>query len=247
VTKAEHDATRPVPVLVLLHAYSTPAEVLERSFGAQEIAFERDWIVAIPEGTRNSSELAFWNASLACCDRDRARPDDVGFLKRMLLDIERRYAVDRNRVYALGVSNGGFMAHRWACEPGGDLRAIVSIAGAGPTDDDYRCEPTRSVSVLELHGDTDDVVAYDGGLLNERRYPSVHATVDGWKRVNGCAPGAKPAREQRSRLFEFPMEIERYDCPNGRVEVMTVHGGGHKMPVGSSLRGELVAFLDEQR
>jgi polyhydroxybutyrate depolymerase len=244
VTKSGHDASKPAAVLVLLHAFWTSPEVLERQFRAQGLAEERDFIVLIPEGKKDSQGRPFWNASLACCDGERSAPDDVGFLRDMLGEVKRRYAVDAKRVYAVGVSNGGFMAHRWACEPGGDVRAFVSISGAASGKGDYRCAPSVGVSVLELHGDADEVVRYGGGLMNDHEHPSSRATIDEWKRLNGCAADAKPEHELYSPLFEFPTDVETWGCARGRVELMTVRGGSHRLRVGSALRARLLAFLE---
>ena len=52
--------------------------------------------------------------------------DDVAFLTLLVADVAKAYAVDPNRVYAAGHSNGGIMALRLACEAS-DVFAAVGV------------------------------------------------------------------------------------------------------------------------
>ena len=164
VMRTEHDAAKPAAVLFALHPYATPASILVDALSLpRHAAGSRGYILVVPEGTRDAAGQPFWNASAACCGVGANRPDDVGYLKAVLDDVKRQLAIDGERVFAIGASNGGFMVHRWACDPRGDLRGIVSISGAGQGLDDPPCAAPRPLRVLEIHGTEDQTIRIEGG------------------------------------------------------------------------------------
>jgi polyhydroxybutyrate depolymerase len=229
LSRKGHDFHRPSPALFVLHPYATDPSVLLRNYDlVRRAALERGWLLLVPQGVADKEGRLSWNASAACCGAGAAGPDDVGYLRSVLADVRRHAAVDPLRVYAFGESNGGFMAHRWACEPGGELRAIASIAGAAPGPEDPPCAPAGPVSVLEVHGDRDERVRYEGGRSLRGRYPGARETIERWRALDGCAPVARSARETRL-LFFAPLRVDAFACPSAAVELWTVEGGGHQL------------------
>jgi polyhydroxybutyrate depolymerase len=87
--------------------------------------------------------------------------DDVAFIAKLIDDVSSLYSVDAERIYVVRHSNGGFMAHRLACDLSDRITAIVSIGGAQWLDR-AQCAPTSSVAVLELHGLSDENVKIRG-------------------------------------------------------------------------------------
>jgi len=124
------------------------------------------------------------------------------------------------------MSNGGFMAHRLACELSDRVAAVAPVSGVlGLTE----CKPARPVSVLHFHGTTDSLVQYGGGGL--ATFPSVDSVMAGWAARDGC----KAQREQVKVVGD--VTCERYvGCPTGvDVELCRVDGGGHTWPGGPGL------------
>jgi len=232
-------------VLFALHAYATDPGVLVRAYAlARRAVAKRGFILVVPEGIRDADGKPFWNASAACCGTGRQRPDDVEYLHRVLEDLRRRAAVDPERVYAIGVSNGAFMAHRWACAPSGDLRAIVSVSGAAQGPDDPACTPSVPVSVLHIHGDADQTVRYTGGGADGARYPSAPESVEFWRSANGCR---REATVTRRRSFPFgSLRVDSWSGPRARVVLWTVDGGAHHMPWLRFHAEEMFNFLEQK-
>ena len=254
VSREDHDAGHPARVLFSLHAYGNEPDVLVGGFGLVQRAVEqRGWLLVIPQGERDANGARCWNASAACCGVGE-REDDVRYLRAVLADVRRRFAVDDASVSAIGVSNGGFMAQRWACEPGGDLRLIVSVAGAAPGPDDAACRPTVPVSVLHIHGDADDVIRYAGGIsdplvVGQRgRYPSAQQTAASWLRVGPTAvasAGLRPQVSSERTLFFSVLRRERYELPGRSVQLWTVEGGNHRLRVLRTMLGQIFAFIED--
>lgn len=181
-------ASRPVGVpaalVVVLHGYTGEAEGAVEFFGLRQLADQRGFLVAAPQGTTDSEGKTFWNASNACCNFGGSTVDDSGYLSRVIATAVSTQGVDPARVYVVGHSNGGFMAHRLACEHADQVSAIASLAGA--LDAEADCTPARPVSVVQIHGTADDTIRYGGGSIEGRPYTSAAGTVGSWRRADGC-------------------------------------------------------------
>jgi len=80
----------------------------------------------------------------------------LGFVRQLLAFLIPTYCVDTNRVYATGMSAGGFMAHRLGCDAN-DIIVAISVASGVIQG---TCNPARAVPVLDFHGDADTEVLY---------------------------------------------------------------------------------------
>jgi polyhydroxybutyrate depolymerase len=230
------------PLVVALHGRGGNAANLERSLGLRELGDENGFYLALPEGTRGGDGATFWNATDACCNFDGTEVDDVAYLDALLDDAIRRFPIDRARVYLVGFSNGAFMAHRYACERAERVAGIAALAGVTWLDES-RCKPSAPVSVLQVHGDADEVVRYEGGVLPIREarapFPGARATVERWAKLDACSP------EAEHRALAPGVDSDRWDgCGRGAtVELRTVRGGRHLLPLGRAQGEAIWSFL----
>jgi polyhydroxybutyrate depolymerase len=132
----------------------------------------------------------------------------------------------------VGHSNGGFMAHRMACDRAARVAAIVSLAGA-QWSDPSRCAPTEAVSVLQVHGLDDDTILYMGGSTagtDTTMYPGARATVAAWGRLNRCGDFA-----DTGMTFDYvtaapgnETHVGRHaGCMGGAAELWSMDATGH--------------------
>jgi polyhydroxybutyrate depolymerase len=224
----------PVPLVLFFHGYGATASEQASEFGLEALADAHGFALAYTDGTPDSRGKRFWNATDACCNFDGASLDDVAYVRWLVGDVERRVPVDRSRVYAVGFSNGGFLAHRLACDLAPTFAAVVSLAGAA-WNDASRCAPSEPVSVLEIHGDADRVVRPEGGLvfgIPGRRYPSLAQTLATWAAKDACAGTLAPT----GRRIDFDRALPGAEseeatyagCPAGvDVTWWSVKGEGH--------------------
>jgi polyhydroxybutyrate depolymerase len=165
--------------------------------------------------------------------------DDVGFVVAVLDDLATDLRVDRRRVYATGLSNGGMMSYRLACDAADRFAAVAPVAATLIATD---CEPTEPISLLHIHGLADGNVPFDGGLPTKHRqpnppeYPPVRDGLDLFVRAEGC--DTNPRTEQ-----DGPVTTERWTSCSNRtaVELITIDGAGHSWPGGE----RMAAILDE--
>ncbi len=182
----------PAPLLVLLHGYGQTGALVDQYLGVTAQAAERGLYVLLAEGVPEVSGEQRWDAGTSCCNFTPNPTDDVGYLSGLIDDAVATGAVDAERVYLLGYSNGGFMAYRMACDQADVIAAVAVLAGADvPTSDP--CEPSEAVSVLHLHGTADSLVPYAGGQFGKASpFPGAELTVARWAARNHCERGPEP-------------------------------------------------------
>jgi polyhydroxybutyrate depolymerase len=236
-----YDAAKPAPLVLAFHGGGGYAEYMadDEKYGLQKKADEAGFVVAFPNGYSKlpGGKFATWNAGGCCGDaRDRGS-DDVGFARAVVTAIQGRYRIDANRVFATGMSNGGMLSHRLACEAADVFRAVASVAG---TDATANCTPSRPISVLHIHARNDDHVLFNGGagagaFRDESKvmdFISVPETISRWVQRDHCT-----AQPQRT-LDQPGAFCEAYTgCSGGvSVQLCVTETGGHSWPGASTVR-----------
>lgn len=177
--------------------------------------------------------------------------DDVGFLSALLDFLAGTYAVDRDRIYVLGASNGGMMTDYLAAEISDKLAAIATVIASIPENLAGKLHPTSPLSVLMINGTEDPLVKWGGGEVKFGRSENgyvipVQKTVDFWVRSIKADP--TPV------VTEMPVVDKNDDTRVSRsvysggiggneVVLYTVKGGGHTWPARKDKRGFLKKLL----
>lgn len=203
-----YDATTPTPLVLNFHGLlGSPSQQVDFSQfnGAAE---SHGMLVAYPAGIGAS-----FNAGSCCGQAATDGVDDVGFARALVQDVALKMCVDPRRVYATGMSNGGHMAHRLACEAADVFAAAASVTGALRL---AACTPSRPISMVQYHGTADTIVGY----------AEIPGMMEAWAARNGCRGAASTTFEQGDMLCQtWP------DCEAGvEVSFCTVDGGGHCWP-----------------
>lgn len=203
----------------------------DRYYGQIGKADQLGYIVVFPNGYSRlpGGKLATWNAG-ACCGAARDKDiDDVGFVRALLVRLKQQLNIDPGRVFADGMSNGGMMSYRLACEMADSFTAIAAVAG---TDNTLSCAPSRPVSVLHIHARDDDRVLFNGGAGSQAAqmtdFVSVPKSMAKWAALDGCQP------EPKRVLDVAGAHCEAYSgCRGGaQVKLCVTETGGHSWPGG---------------
>lgn len=242
-----YDAARPAPLIVLLHGFGSDPATVAGYFDIAALAEQRGFLYVVPTGTPDAAGQLFWNATDACCDLDGIGTDDSAYLAELVQQVQSDYSVDPKRIYFVGHSNGGFMSYRMACDHSDVVAAIVSLAGAMWADP-AACAPSEPVSVLQIHGTADGVVAYDGGVFAGHAHPGALATVEAWATYNGCATATTSedgALDLDSRLTDAETSVLTYTgCPgSGAVELWSIADGAHSPSPSATFAPSIIDFL----
>jgi polyhydroxybutyrate depolymerase len=167
-------ADRPLPVVLAFHGFRSDASDLRAGIGFAQLAGNQGIAVVYPEGHDGVELLGMTGVGWDL------RPDqttDRDFVRTVLDRLDAERCIDRRRIYATGMSNGGFLANLLGCQLSDRLAAVAPVAGAL---DLGSCTPARPIPILLLYGSADTVVSPE---LVERG-------VAWWAKRNGCTASA---------------------------------------------------------
>jgi polyhydroxybutyrate depolymerase len=241
------DVRGPMPLVVLLHGYTMTAQAQDEAFRFSALARRRGVLLALPDGLRDASGFQYWNATDACCAFGKTN-DDVVWLAAVIRDVQRRHEVDPQRVFVVGYSNGGFMAHRLACDLADVVAGFVAVAGSSWADAS-RCTPSRPVAALQLHGTDDAIIPFDGGTTFGPAFPSAEASIRMWGQKNGCAgttlsPLAGALDLEKTLPGPETTRAAIGGCPGtAAAELWTVRQGTHAFTVSDDFADQLLTWL----
>lgn len=173
-----------------------------RSYQQLERAAGDRAIVVYPQGLDN----AWGGAPYARTSMN----GDIRFVRAVVNNVASMHKVDRKRIYAAGLSNGGGMAAALACHAPDLVAGVASVAGAYYNPTVSNCAPGK-VPALIMHADNDDTMHFDGGSRHGAPYRSVPSVFADFGRRNGC---------------ETQKDGTLTGC-DARTELHKIHGGGH--------------------
>src|SRR6185312_7796791 len=112
-----------VPLLFVLHGAGGNGEQISNFTKYKAIADKDTFIVVYPSGYKKH-----WNDGRdADFESHTMNIDDVGFIDTLITIFQNKYSIDSKRIYATGLSNGGFMCFRLACELNDKITAIAPV------------------------------------------------------------------------------------------------------------------------
>ena len=237
------------PLFLILHGLGASAESIAKGTDWSRFLDEERVAWLMPNGPFDRSGRRFWDAGPSCCNLDRLPVDHVAQFRELITRTLAEHPIDAERVFVGGFSNGGFMAHRLGCELRALVRGVVSIAGAGPLAA-TTCPEGPPLSVLQIHGSADDVVAYEGGhLFGKASYPehvSAEKTAADWANRLGCGKGKSgEPLDFEAKLPGSETKVTRFEnCRAGRVELWTVESGSHYIGFRSPSQEAVWRFLN---
>ncbi|MES9993484.1 MAG: alpha/beta fold hydrolase [Candidatus Thiodiazotropha sp.] len=242
--------SRSLPLLIALHGGRGSAKDWPRytNYGFEHLADREHFILVYPNGVEGQ-----WNdgRGIEHLHAQRENIDDAGFLARLIDELTLSLAVDKGRVYVVGASNGGMMAHKLAAEYADRVTAIASVIASIPANLEGKLKPAEPVSVLMMNGTEDPLVLWEGGPIkfgrNMNGYViSTEQAFDFWVDHNKCAgPSESIDLLDKDPDDETRVTGLRYvNCASGsEVVLYKVIGGGHTWPAHEETRGRLGKLL----
>jgi polyhydroxybutyrate depolymerase len=155
-----YDGTQSTAVIINLHGGGGSAETAKAGSLMDASSDADGYIVVYPEALEGTGGGRKWNNGPRDDEADQGLGDDVGFIRAMLDVLDEDFAIDAARVFTTGISNGGMMAYRLACELSDSIAAAAPIASQRMVDS---CTPDRPISVVHFHGLEDGLIPYEGG------------------------------------------------------------------------------------
>jgi len=221
-------------IVFALHGGGGNMNMMAREYKIVEKAKKDGFAVVFPNGyskLRNGS-FATWNAG-DCCGASRdENVDDVGFVIKIIDDLKNK-DIPFSHLSAIGMSNGGMMAYRLACEKDTPFQVVVSATG---TDATKECKNKNPISVMHYHAKDDEQVLFNGGRGTSRvsnftkdkvfEFNSVDYTINKWVAHNQCSNKEEITFQNESTICK-----KRISCSNNvEVQYCISETGGHSWP-----------------
>ena len=220
-----YDGSTTVPLVLNFHGYGSNAAQQMFYGDFRDIADTEGFLLVHPEGTTFIGNQ-FWNVGFPGLS---STIDDVGFTEALIDELATLYAIDLDRVYATGMSNGGFMSFLLACQLSEKIAAVASVTGSMTQDTFDDCNAQLPTPVLQIHGTEDDVVLYNGNNLSI----PIADVISYWVDYNNCETTPTTTTLPDVDVSDgSTVEHSVYeDGDNGiTTEHMKVIGGGHTWP-----------------
>ncbi len=244
---------KPTAVVLAFHGGGGYPGALRYQCGMDSIADRENFIVVYPAGTSRTGfkdRLLTWNDGRPFTDGAYSKIDDVGFVNALLDDLAGYYAIDPNRIYACGFSNGAQFTNRLAQQLSNRIAAIAAVAGHRSADDRF-FPPPRPISKMQFSGLKDYLAPYEGGAPPPKTKKGgikvdfkftlepVKETIQSWAKHNGC-----PWRPSKTKKIGKAI-MTRYGPGRDNTEVIlwTLKDGGHTWPGGKMTLAEKAAEL----
>ena len=219
----------PAPLMIALHGRLGTGTGQGRLTHFDQLADSYGFIVVYPDGYQRS-----WADGRGVTPADKASIDDVAFISALIDQLSSQYSIDQTRIYAAGMSNGGYMTQRLACDLTKRFAAVAVVAANFSANLASHCAPTRPLPIMIIHGMADPLVLAAGGTEEGASVLSTQASVQKWASLDGCS--STPALSNLPDTVNDGTHIQRYvyqPCQN-KAEVIfyNVQGGGHTWPGG---------------
>ena len=224
---------QPLPLIVYFHGYGgnwTQGVDLNQTIDAEA----NSYVIAFGVGTPSEEgrHVLGWNGGRCCLFNTTISVDDVAYARIVVAETSKLVAVAKNRVYAMGWSNGGYMAERLGCEAWDLFNGVAPDASAVILGDGYedglsKCDTAFKgghIDYIHFHGTIDTVVPWIGGHDTRERLPSVLENISRWVARNGCD-------QMQKQTYNDGKNFTNLLWPNCRdqtsVELMTVWFAPH--------------------
>ena len=210
----------PIPLVVDYHPILSTDTYEQQNSGYAALADTEGFAVVFPQGIDNA-----WNIG-PCCTTSRT-VDDLGFSRSLVQAMQAKVCVDPRRIYAVGYSMGGGMAHYLGCNAA-DLFASIAPAAFDLLEaSEEPCNPSRPITEITFRGTADPIVPYAGGAsmppngLNVTiHFLGAEGTFQKWSQLDGCT--GSPSTPDASGCSTYSQ------CKGGvEATLCTKQGGGH--------------------
>lgn len=213
---ASYNGSNAVPLVIALHgAYSSGNEFAPRS-GWSGVADAKGFIVIYPNGKGN-----VWNSWVF----DGSKPDDIGFLLKVITQVEATYKIDPRRVYMTGFSNGGGMTSFFTAYHADLLAAIAPMSAGWVTNtgnSDSILHPDALIPAWMWRGANDPTSDTPSVFVQDQQQTAFWVKLNG----DGTIPKTSKVRNDTTKVYSGKAE----------VRFTSVAGLGHDVEAGSTAR-----------
>lgn len=220
------------PLLVVLHGFTSSAEKIMHYTHFNQLADQSGFAVLYPQGTTDNDFNTFWNVGYTF--HADINTDDVDFIVQLTKLIQKRYKLSKEHTFLTGMSNGGEMCYKMACEKPTMFKAVAPVAGM-MLDSFFEQAQNQAVPLFATFGTSDDVTRFEGDTSNVDgwgTYRSIDATINYWQTTNKCSVVETDTLPNLSADDSSCIVRRHYYQPDSSIDVLyyKVINGGHDWP-----------------
>ncbi|WP_127091738.1 alpha/beta hydrolase family esterase [Aquabacter cavernae] len=221
---------QPRPTIIALHAAGQTSEGLRDYLGLEPAAQREGYVTVYPQGIGH-----VWNDGRPAAMRLKAvltPGDDVPFLVALAQRLVEQGIADPARLYLMGISNGGFMVERMACEFAGLFAAYSVAMATAPANYREECHPERPVPIMFVHGTADGVIAWNGFWTPLGATLSAPDSAALYAKLDQCSEASDQDLPDIVGMDATTVSVRRYtQCADGvEVVLYKINRGGHQSP-----------------
>jgi polyhydroxybutyrate depolymerase len=213
------------PLILVYHGGGGNPVQTEKYTQLNKTAEKHGFIVVYMAGSgRMENRGLTWNTWACCAYALDHKVDDIAYTREVVHLLRQHYNINPAMIYATGISNGGMMSYRIACEVPDVFAAVAPVAGAMFSFDCKHNGP--GTSVLAINGTDDELVPHQGGngkrqAIRKPMIP-VDTLIRQWASHLSCGPVTN------SKMGDH-IEVTAYEgCRRQTtVKLYSVLGGGH--------------------
>jgi len=210
------DGKRALPLVLYLHGYREDSGMITGNGELVAAVTASGALLVVPDGVDKS-----WSHSGA----PSHKRDDIAFLHGVVADAERRWPIDRARIFAAGFSIGGSMVWDLACHSATGFTAFLPFSGDFWLPYPERCE-TGPINLRHTHALNDHTFPMSGRPLfgGQFQQGDVHKGFAILQATDACA--TDPDR----KLRDGDLDCESWtNCGSGKQLEMCLHNGDHQI------------------
>ena len=236
-----YNPSRQHELVFILHGGTGSANGMLLFTGFNRVSDTANFIAVYPEGVYTGPNALgkpghHWADGRKTTLPEKAGVDDISFISNLIDSLDAQFSIDLNKVFATGISNGGYMSQRLACELSDRIAAVATVAATFPDSLIQYCNSTEPISILIMNGTADAFVpTYTGGMATGTGgyVISTDEMIDIWLNNNRCRqtldslelPDLSPGDNSTVTRFSYT------DCLGGcKIIHYKIYGGGHTWP-----------------
>ena len=213
---AIYNSSNAVPLIFNLHGRGGNSFIAMNQADFRDIADTANFIIVHPKGLPNSNGDSHWNYG-------NSTGDDIGFINALYDKLIIDYNININKVYSVGMSNGGAMSYYLACDMSDKIAAIASVTGAMSYFQFQSCNPNHPTPLLQIHGTNDTIV----------NFSSMTYGLEYWRSYNNCELIADTISIP-DYVLNDSSTVDHILFNNGdngvTTELFKIYNGGHTWP-----------------
>ncbi|WP_181357365.1 alpha/beta hydrolase family esterase [Stenomitos frigidus] len=225
-TPPSYQPGQSLPLVLAFHESEGQGKDMAAHTGLNQLANQKGFLVVYPDGLN-----AKWNVS----EQAATKEDNAAFVQALIAHLGQIRVIDRQRIYATGLSNGGILVQKLACENPGQIAAFATVAALLPEQFQAKCQSQTPVSMLMINGTADAVVPWQGGappavhVGRNLSIPSIPDVFSFWQKHNGCSAPVTVQQRADKRVTTSSYT----HCQSGSdVTLMALNGASHIWPGG---------------